>query len=143
MIRISKLADYAVVILSVMAEQPDKLMSSASVSEITKLPEPTVSKVLKLLSKDGLLESKRGTTGGYFLAKPARSITIREIIRAIDGPVLITSCSDGEVPDCSLSECCTLRGKWDGVNEAVRSALDGVTLADMMSNHETNKENAA
>ena len=143
MIRISKLADYAVVILSVMAEQPDNLMSATNVSDITKLPEPTVSKVLKLLSKGGLLESKRGTTGGYFLAKAAQSITIREIIRAIDGPVLITSCSDGEVPDCSLSECCTLRGKWDGVNDAVRSALDGVTLADMMSNHETNKENAA
>ena len=143
MIRISKLADYAVVILSVMAEQPNKLMSATSVSEITKLPEPTVSKVLKLLSKSGLLESKRGTAGGYLLAKVAGEITIREIIRAIDGPVLITSCSDGEVPDCSLSECCTLRGKWDGVNEAVRSALDGVTLADMMSNPEIKKESAA
>lgn len=118
-------------------------MSATSVSEITKLPEPTVSKVLKLLSKSGLLESKRGTAGGYLLAKVAGAITIREIIRAIDGPVLITSCSDGEVPDCSLSECCTLRGKWDGVNEAVRSALDGVTLEDMMSNPETKKESAA
>lgn len=143
MIRISKLADYAVVILSVMAEEPKKLMSATSVSEITKLPEPTVSKVLKLLSKSGLLESKRGTAGGYLLAKVAGAITIREIIRAIDGPVLITSCSDGEVPDCSLSECCTLRGKWDGVNEAVRSALDSVTLEDMMSNPETKKESAA
>jgi len=143
MIRISKLADYAVVILSIMAEQPDKLMSSASVSEITKLPEPTVSKVLKLLSKSGLLQSKRGTAGGYLLSKAAADITIREIIRAVDGPVLITSCSDGEVPDCSLSECCTLRGKWDGVNEAVRRALDGVTLADMMIGNMTTKESAA
>lgn len=143
MIRISKLADYAVVILSIMAEQPDKLMSSASVSDITKLPEPTVSKVLKLQSKGGLLQSKRGTAGGYLLSKAAADITIREIIRAVDGPVLITSCSDGEVPDCSLSECCTLRGKWDGVNEAVRSALDGVTLADMMIGNITTKESAA
>ena len=143
MIRISKLADYAVVVLSVMADNAGVLMSAAHASEITKLPEPTVSKVLKLLAKGDILESKRGTTGGYLLVRSPKDLTIRDIIRAVDGPVLITSCADGEVPDCSLSECCTLRGKWDGVNEAVRNALDGVTLADMMDTNVTTKESAA
>lgn len=133
MIRISKLADYSVVVLSVMIDDTGKVMSAAHVSKLSKLPEPTVSKVLKLLAKADILTSKRGINGGYIFTKTPEDISIQNIIKAVDGPILITSCADGEVPDCSLGECCSLRGRWDGVNAALRDALETVTLADMVS----------
>lgn len=131
MIRISKLADYAVVILSKMAEYSDELMNSALIAELSRLPEPTVSKLLKLLSKADVIESVRGAHGGYRLKALPNQISIEQIVSAIDGPIAITACTDGAQPDCSLSEACSLRGRWDGVNAAIRSALDTVTLADM------------
>ena len=141
MIRVSKLADYSVVVLSVMMAHSDTLMSAAQVSSICKLPEPTVSKVLKLLGKANIIESKRGINGGYIFKKMPEELTVKEIIKAIDGPISVTSCTDGAVPDCTLSECCSLRGRWDGVNAALRDALETVTLADMVSINQHNIRN--
>jgi len=132
MIKISKLADYSVVILSTMSTHSHDLMSASTVSELTKLPEPTVSKVMKLLSKAQIIQSTRGINGGYSLIKDPERITMESVITAIDGPIAITACADGAEPDCSLSHSCSLRGRWDGVNAALRSALETVTLADML-----------
>ncbi len=132
MIKVSKLADYAVVILSVMASRPDDVMNSSIISQLSKLPEPTVSKILKQLGRAGLLKSKRGVNGGYILLQKPEDLTMNYIIKAIDGPLCVTSCIDGATPDCTLGNCCTIRGRWDIVNSALCNALDNITLADML-----------
>lgn len=135
MIRISKLADYAVVILAEMAQQPADLMSSNILAQKTGLGEPTVSKTLKLLTRGQVVESVRGVNGGYKLSRNITEITIADVITAIDGPIALVACADDSVPDCSLQGSCALRGRWDDVNAAVRGALTDVTLADMMKNN--------
>lgn len=132
MIRISKLADYAVVILAEMASQEGALVSASSLALNVRLPEPTVAKVLKLLGRGGVISSMRGSNGGYKLARSSSNITIEDIITAIDGPIGITSCADGITPDCSLGGSCSVRGRWDDVNSAIRGVLSDMTLADMI-----------
>jgi FeS assembly SUF system regulator len=132
MIKISRLADYAVVVLTTLAEQGGGLMSAAAIAQKTLLPEPTVSKVLKLLARDGIIESIRGANGGYKLARPAPDIHVAQIIQAVEGPVSLTACVDGSNEVCDYHAGCPVNGRWDDVNRAVQSALESVTLADMM-----------
>lgn len=132
MFKISKLTDYAVVILSRMAEVPDDLISAAQVSELTRLPEPTVAKLLKLLAGGDILISVRGAQGGYKLAAPAAEISMADIVVAIDGPVSLTACVEGSNESCDFAPCCPVNGRWTKVNTAVKSALENITLADMM-----------
>lgn len=133
MFRISKLADYSVIILSYMAEKPDQIMSATAVAEVSKVPEPTVSKILKLLSKTNIIESKRGINGGYLLTKNKDDITVEDIVATIDGPVCITQCANGAVGEgCIVGEACSMKGCWQSVNSAIREALSSVSLADMM-----------
>ena len=131
MIRISKIADYAVVILATMAEEPEALMTTSALAQKTRLSEPTVSKVLKILTRGDIISSARGINGGYALKRDVKDITLEEIIRVVDGPVQITACVDGAEPDCSLAGSCGVRGRWDHVNAAIRGALETVTLNDM------------
>ncbi len=132
MFRISKLADYAVVVLAEMAGRAEALMSAAVIAERTGVSEPTVAKVLKLLSREGVVQSVRGAGGGYRLSCPADEIAVVDIIEAIEGPIALTACVDGAEPDCALGGCCGVRGRWDTVNAALRSALGGIMLADIM-----------
>ena len=129
MIKVSRLADYGVVILAFLSGQ--NLMTAAGVSEETGFPEPTVAKVLKLLAKSGLLLSVRGASGGYKLVKPAAEVTVAEVVMAVDGPVSLTACVEGSRASCDYASCCPVKGRWDGVNDAIRAALEGITLADM------------
>ena len=142
MFKISKLTDYAVVILSKMAETPDALSSAAQVSELTRLPEPTVAKLLKLLAGGQILSSVRGAHGGYKLAAPADNISLADIVVAIDGPVSLTACVEGSNESCDFAPSCPVNGRWTKVNTAVRSALDNITLADMMPAPNTAKTNS-
>ncbi len=128
MIRISKLADYAVVILTIMASSDDGLMSAAKLSITSNVPEPTVSKILKMLSKGGIIESTRGIHGGYALVTDPSEITVEDIIQAIDGPVLVTACAEGANVKCNLGSACKMRGRWNEVNHAIRGALSSVSL---------------
>ena len=139
MLRVSKLADYAVVMLASMAGQSCNTVNTAALAGFTKLPEPTVSKILKQLTKSGIVRSTRGINGGYRLARMPEDISAEEIIRIMDGPVSITACTDGAEPDCTLSTCCSVRGRWDGINTAIRDALRAVTLADMIQKPEEEK----
>ncbi len=131
MIKISRLADYAVVILTVMGKTPDELVTAATVSDRTGLPEPTVAKVLKLLCKADLVISTRGASGGYKPAKGNDQISIVEIVTAVDGPVSLTACVEGNDNCCSYQKCCPVKGRWDFVNDAIHKALEGLTLAAM------------
>lgn len=132
MIKVSRLADYAVVVLATLIKSDGAAMSATSVAQVSHLPEPTVAKVLKLLAKDGLVVSTRGAGGGYKAGKSADQVNIADIIRSVDGPIALTACVDGQEGSCSYSGNCPVHNRWDGVNNAVKHALESVTLADMM-----------
>ncbi len=132
MIRLSRLADYGVVMMSHIATCADDMHTAHAVAVSTRIPEPTASKILKALSRADLLDSHRGASGGYTLARDPMHIRITEIITAMDGPIALTSCLDAEGTDCSLVPTCPTRTNWQKINDAIRSALDDVSLADMM-----------
>ena len=132
MIKISKMSDYAVLILIAMAEKIDGLMSVAAISERTGLSEPTVSKVLKMLGKSNIVKSSLGANGGYSIVSPLKEISAADVITAVEGSVSITSCVGGVQPDCPVADSCNMRGRWDKVNNAIRATLEGVILSDMV-----------
>lgn len=131
MLRISKLTDYAVVLLAQMVGREGKIATTASLSQVTGLPHPTVSKVLKRLTKTGLLAAQRGAAGGYTLARAADDISVADIITALDGPIAMTDCAQGSHQSCQIEKLCPINGHWNRVNKAVRQALECVSLADM------------
>jgi FeS assembly SUF system regulator len=130
MLRLSKLADYAVVVLVRLA-QGDPCQTSPGIAAVTGLPEPTVAKVLKALAAGGLVTSQRGARGGYRLAKPLATIPLADVIAAIDGPVHLTACVEGSQHSCEIESACACRGQWDPVNQAVMQALGTISLADL------------
>jgi FeS assembly SUF system regulator len=134
MFRLSKLTDYAVVVLVRLAgDEPVQgaVQTSPGISCATGIPEPTVAKVLKAMAGKGLVTSLRGARGGYRLSRSLASIPVAEVIEAIDGPIALTACVDGG--DCESQCLCPMRGRWDPVNAAIRTALGAITLADMES----------
>jgi FeS assembly SUF system regulator len=134
MIRLSKLTDYAVVILSDMASHNQgQLVTASIISARTHLPEPTVSKVLKLLAKGHIILSTRGAGGGYRLDKTTDSISIADVITVLEGPLALTACADGKDGTCAHEKNCAVKGKWNPVNIAMRQALEKVTLTQMIS----------
>jgi FeS assembly SUF system regulator len=130
MFRLSKLTDYAVIVL-VRLSRGETVQTSPGIAFATGVPEPTVAKVLKALAGQGLVTSQRGARGGYLLARPLVAIPVGDVIEAIDGPIALTACVDGG--GCDSHSLCPMHGRWDPVNEAIRAALDGITLADMES----------
>ena len=129
MLRLSKLTDYAVVVL-VRLSYGEKVQTSPGIAASTGIPEPTVAKVLKALAAGGLVASQRGPRGGYRLMRPLAAIPIADVIAAIDGPIALTACVDGHL-GCESLDLCPMRGRWDPVNEAIQHALSAITLADM------------
>lgn len=131
MFRLSRLTDYGVVVLSRLAMLEGQTMTAPELSSATALPLPTVSKVLKLLAKADVISSQRGTQGGYSLDRPADRVTVAEIVEALEGPVALTACVEASDDACNVERLCPMRGGWEKLNEAVRSALESVTLADI------------
>lgn len=132
MIKLSKLADYGIVVMTHLARPGRSQASAQAIAEATQIPSPMASKVLKALARDGLLRSQRGVKGGYELARSASSITVAEIIESLDGPIAVTDCVDGAPGDCVIERLCPARTNWERINTAIRSALDEVTLAEMV-----------
>lgn len=133
MLRLSRLTDYAVVVLAAMAARRGEVLSSALLAEQSHVPEPTVAKILKMLARDGIVDSVRGAAGGYRLDRAAEDVTIGVVVTAVEGPVALTACVEGSTQGCGMSEACALRGRWDPVNEAIRAALESVTVADVVN----------
>lgn len=135
MLRLSKLTDYAVVVLIRLCDGDrggaDCVQTTPGISAITGVPEPTVAKVLKALSGAGLVASQRGARGGYRLMKPLGAISVADVITAIDGPIALTACVDGSTAGCEVQSVCAVKGRWDLVNDAIHQALGAITLADM------------
>lgn len=131
MIRLSKMTDYAVVMLSYIASAETDKFSATQLSDATHIPAPTVAKLLKTLTKANILTSFRGISGGYSLSTDSTEITIAHIVEAIEGPIALTACVDETLPTCQIQGECAIHGNWNKVNEAVKHALLSVTLQDM------------
>ena len=131
MLRVTKLTDYATVVLTVLAARPGAVLSASDLAEHAGLEVPTVSKLLKPLAQAGLVEGFRGVHGGYRLARPAAGISLVEIVEAMEGPLAMTECSldHGE---CGISHQCGVRANWRRINGLVVEALRGVSLAQML-----------
>jgi FeS assembly SUF system regulator len=127
MLRLSKLTDYAVVVLVRLSSGSDGVQTSPGIAAATGIPEPTVAKVLKSLSAAGLVTSQRGARGG---SRPVRSLAAK-VIAAVDGPIALTACVEGSSSGCEAEHLCPMRGRWDPVNDAIKDALSAISLADM------------
>jgi len=131
MIRLSRLADYGVVLTTYLARHPSGWQTAAELSTAAALPTPTVAKILKRLAQEGVLESHRGTKGGYALARPAREISVADIVKALDGPIALTECMGSETGSCEIESLCPTRINWRTINDAITDALKSVSIADM------------
>ncbi|MGH8230616.1 MAG: SUF system Fe-S cluster assembly regulator, partial [Steroidobacteraceae bacterium] len=126
MLRISKLTDYATVILARLAAQPERRLTAAQIATATHLSTPTVSKLLKQLHRRGLVSSTRGLHGGYLLARPAGEITAVHILDALEGPMALTECA-GSASQCYLERTCLVGRAWQRVSRAIRRSLQEIT----------------
>jgi FeS assembly SUF system regulator len=130
MLRLSKLTDYAVVVLIRLAGGAE-VQTAPQIALSTGVPEPTVAKVLKALTAANLVLSSRGAKGGYRLASALTDIPISRVIAAIDGPIALTACVEGSGVVCSTQHHCPASGRWNLVNGAIQTALNSISLGDM------------
>ena len=133
MIRLSRLTDYGIVLMSYMAAHRERAINAAELAAAAQLPLPTVGKLLRLLAREELLVSQRGVKGGYALAHAPEKISIAAIIRALEGPIALTVCTTAPSGECEYEPQCPVRRPWQRINRAVRDALEQITLADMSS----------
>jgi len=133
LLRITKQTDYGIVLMTRFAAEPEGVTSSArDLAEHSGLPQPMVGKILKLLVKEGLLESQRGAHGGYRLSRDPSRISVAEIVRALEGPIAITECADDDGDGvCRHSGGCPLQANWQRINRAINGALEEISLAEM------------
>ena len=128
--RLSHLADYAVVLMTAAAVRPaGARLSATELAQETGVPLPTAQKLMGRLASAGLLTSARGTGGGFRLARAAGGISLADIIEAVEGPIAMSNCIEGKRSDCALEGNCQVKPHMSVVNGAVRGALQGVTLA--------------
>jgi FeS assembly SUF system regulator len=130
MLRISRLTDYATVVLAALASDPARVQTAASLAGQTHIAPPTVSKLLKQLQRAGLVSSTRGLHGGYQLARPATQISAAAILDALEGPVALTDCAAGHGV-CDIESTCRTGRAWQRLNLAIRRALYDVNLAQL------------
>ena len=134
MIRMTKQADYGILFLTCMAGEPlREVFTARDLAEEYHLGIPTVSKVLKQLTRGSVLVGHRGIHGGYSLARDAEHISVADIIAALDGPIAITECAGADPSDCRTEPWCPISGHWQRINKAIVGALEGITLAEMVT----------
>jgi Rrf2 family protein len=132
MLKLTKKADYGLIAVKHLAEMgPNSSASAKDISEAYHMPAEALAKILQKLAKAKLLISQHGTNGGYVLARDARHISALEVIRAIDGPLFITSCLPHDTGGCDQSRTCTVREPLRQVNESIKALLDDIKIADM------------
>jgi FeS assembly SUF system regulator len=131
MLRLSKLTDYGTVIMTYMARSPAAVHTAREIADQIQVALPTVSKLLKRLAQEDLLQSYRGASGGYRLARTPTAISVAEIIRALEGPIGLTECSSSPGL-CHQETVCPIRPNWQMINRAILATLERVTLAEMV-----------
>jgi FeS assembly SUF system regulator len=129
--RLSNLADYAVVMLAEAARGGDARLTATCLAERTGIPLPTAQKLVGRLTQAGLLVSSRGAGGGLRLARDAHAISLADIVEAVEGPIALTACVEQGRQDCGLDHQCHVKPHWGLVNDAMRGALAGVSLANL------------
>jgi len=132
MLRVSKLADYATLLMVFLARHPGEAYAAKSIASSSHLSLPTVSKLLKILTNGGLLQSKRGAKGGYQLARDSGQITVADIIQAVEGAMSLTECA-AAYSECALEQHCGVRGHWQQLSQAINQALASVSLASLLT----------
>lgn len=132
MVRLSRLTDYGLVLMSCFARRAEQSHTARDLANESGLPLPTVSKVLKVLLRNGMLVSHRGIKGGYSLARRPREISLAEIIAALEGPVALTDCSGPHSGLCEFEACCSIKRNQQVINQVVRGVMENVTLADLV-----------
>lgn len=132
MLRVTKLTDYATVVMTVLANRPDAVHSAAELAELAHLEAPTVAKLLKPLAAAGLVEGFRGARGGYRLARAPDEISLADVVQAMEGPIGMTECSTA-TGQCGLEHNCGARANWRRINDVVSEALRQVSLAQMLA----------
>lgn len=130
MFRLTKLADYGVVLLIEMANRPGEVFTPAKLADSAGIPKPTVSKLLKQMTLGGLLASQRGKNGGYRLKTNPEDLSVAQVLAVLEGPFALTSCSEG-VGACHLETTCRARRNWQRINRVIYESLDQVSLAAM------------
>ena len=130
MLKLGKLTDYATVLMTVLAADPALSMPTRELAKRTHVAPPTVRKLLKLLARQGLVESSRGSQGGYRLARPSATISVADIVSALEGPIALTQCSVHR-GGCTIEPYCGVRSNWRLINRVVRAALEAVSLEQM------------
>jgi len=131
MLKLTKKADYGLISLKHIAVfGKDRPASTKEMSEAYGIPVPILSKVLQRLVREGFLVSEQGVNGGYRLARDPSRITALEVIRAIDGPILLTNCFSGD-SECEITDCCNVREPLRKVHERIQQVLESITIADL------------
>jgi FeS assembly SUF system regulator len=137
MLRITKQTDYSIVLMTKFAaDEPQAVHNARDLAQSAGLPLPTVSKILKALARAGLLVSHRGVKGGYGLARPPSEIAVDEVIEALEGPIAITEClheSHDQASCCGIQGACPVQANWGRINDAVKTALSGIPLSEMVA----------
>ena len=132
MFRITRQTDYGIVLLTHMATRPvDEVHTAKDAARWSGLPLPMVSKILKTLARASILVSHRGVNGGYTLARRPREISVADVIAAMEGPIAMTECAELGPGECVQEDVCRVRGNWQRINEAVRGALESISLEEM------------
>ena len=131
MIRITREADYGILLMTCLAQAGGQPRSAAALAQQRRLPLPMVSKILKALARAGLLISQRGAQGGYSLARPPAEISAANIIGALEGPLAITECSADAHDGCARQEHCEVSNHWPRINQAIYTALQSISLLEM------------
>jgi len=130
MLRVSKLTDYGTVVMAYLASHSSQACNAKEIAEKTKISLPTVSKLLKQLTRHGLLDAKRGIKGGYSLAIAAEKISLATIINAFEGDIAFIDCSN-HTKKCTMETSCAISSNWRLINNSIHTTLSKITLADM------------
>jgi FeS assembly SUF system regulator len=130
MVILSKLADYGVIVATHLALNAERQMTAAVLAQETSLPKATVAKLLKALAHGGIVTGARGAAGGYRLGRAANTISVADVVAAIDGTMGVTQCTIHS-QECSRTQFCATRPHWHRINTAINTALEAITLAEM------------
>ena len=133
MLRLSKMTDYGVLLMSELAKDASLVQRAPDLADATHIPQPTVRKVMTALIQSNLVASTRGINGGYKLQRNPGSISVRELIHCLEGNVSLTDCEVSGKKACEQAEVCGTKKNWLKINQAMRDALQNITLEDMVN----------
>ncbi len=132
MLRLSKMTDYGVLLMSELAKSDGEVQRAPDLAEATRIPQPTVRKIMTTLIQADLVESVRGINGGYKLQRSPADINVRELIRSLEGDIALTGCEEAGDKACEQAHVCGTRTNWLKINQAVCDALQNISLQDMV-----------